>query len=157
MKKDEIITKISNIKDRIERLGPLARAVERVGIDMKTVIEDELVRITNDHLILIQIKDFIVTLPHMDEVTSNSIDEDQETFQAVFQMLSEAVNLWETNEDMESCAAWLRACAGEGALRCRHLEKAVSYLPDDDRRKKKDILFKGPEKRKKDRRRKDRK
>ena len=152
MSQRKIFDAVDAAHERFTRFGALARACERVGHDLKSVIGDQLSRILDDAAGLADIRNELELSSAVDSATADALDDDAESLHIALSMLEDALRCWDGEEGNGAVADRLRSVAAEGALLCSRLNKAASMSPGQDRRKAQDPSYKGSERRGKDRR-----
>ncbi len=150
MRNDAFLSEIDLARDRLERVGALSRPAERVGFDIKPVLEAEIPRARASLEALgTHLEDLMARGRILDSDYAPA-EAAEESLLSCLNMLSDAMEAWGEDSDEASSsaiAAWLRAVAGEGLAFCRVAEAIARALPREDRRKAADPDYKGPERR----------
>lgn len=147
---DALLSEIDLARDRLERAGALSRPCERVGADMKPVLDMEVPRVRLSLESLQTALEDLMASGRVLESEFSAAEANGQSLEANLTMLSDAMASWDEDSDeagSAAVAAWLRSVAGEGLAYCRAAESIARSIPRGDRRRKADPDYKGPERR----------
>lgn len=144
-----LFSEIDLARDRLERLGALARPSERVGMEIKPVLEIEIPRARASFVTLQESLEDISAMGTFAGTEITTAESCGESLDTSLGMLNAALADWEVEDEGSAAAvaAWLRSAAGEGLAYCRSIENIARKLPRGERRRAQDPNYKGSERR----------